>query len=660
MNNIELLKNIEYYIKSKECSYAIMLDGEWGTGKTYFYKSNIEKLIRENDLKPIYISLFGIENIDNLKENIFDEIVKNIKPNRAKSNSQYSVNVAENENATKTKVILFLEKIYSIIFKDTRLIRSISKEYLRNFKNINITGNYINYMVDVILNDSYFMVVDDFERTKIDTIELLGFLNNYIEHSKIKILIISNQNEIRSYKKYENIELKYLVVQNQKRLSCIDNKKQNNYNANDLNNDVDETFDYNNLYKQINEKVVGKVFEYKPDLKSVIEELIKNYDSEYIDLLDKENATNFVLEVFKDEEHYNIRTFKLILDYYDKYVKNIFENNTELNKQYVLAVFRCIVKCGVLYKKYGDILLNDKGELLIKKGKNLTYSLRKSTDYETKIFYSVVEFIKTNNFNNRRVINEYKAHLKIIDNKKDYSDFWEIQKLFEYWESKNDYELKELIINIDKIIINKLENEEFSIYSALIVLRYLYDFKYRVGMDINYLENLEETIAKQINSSKEERMEINDSFSFILFNNCCDEFENKRNEISSLIEKRNIEIKKISIMDKYSHENYGESFLGDVETILYSRYLSDSKVINIIDLKRFNRFILMGDNDNLVKFKQGVYKMHITYGLMHNSDFYDGVIELFKEVHEQCEEKVKKYLLKYFINELEGVRTQVK
>ena len=60
------------YLKMKT-NYAIVISGEWGGGKTYYYESNLKKLIRETPLitdnkkkyTPILISLFGLNSIPN-------------------------------------------------------------------------------------------------------------------------------------------------------------------------------------------------------------------------------------------------------------------------------------------------------------------------------------------------------------------------------------------------------------------------------------------------------------------------------------------------------------------------------------------------------------------------------------------------------------------
>ena len=41
----ELVESILDYIRSDYTDYAIMINGEWGSGKTYFWNHKIKKLL---------------------------------------------------------------------------------------------------------------------------------------------------------------------------------------------------------------------------------------------------------------------------------------------------------------------------------------------------------------------------------------------------------------------------------------------------------------------------------------------------------------------------------------------------------------------------------------------------------------------------------------
>lgn len=61
-----ILKEIMYYIDTDFYNYAVMIDGAWGSGKTYFVKHVLLKKIESNEKRVLYVSLYGISNIQEL------------------------------------------------------------------------------------------------------------------------------------------------------------------------------------------------------------------------------------------------------------------------------------------------------------------------------------------------------------------------------------------------------------------------------------------------------------------------------------------------------------------------------------------------------------------------------------------------------------------
>ena len=65
-----------------------------------------------------------------------------------------------------------------------------------------------------ISSKNYILIFDDLERCNMNVNNLLGYINNYVEHDGIKTIIISNEKEIASTNMDLNRELKYLVALN--------------------------------------------------------------------------------------------------------------------------------------------------------------------------------------------------------------------------------------------------------------------------------------------------------------------------------------------------------------------------------------------------------------------------------------------------------------
>ena len=81
----DLVESILDYIRSDYTDYAIMINGEWGSGKTYFWNHKIRNKIESQQINgknfsTIYMSLYGISNLEEIKilENIWMQVVKQI------------------------------------------------------------------------------------------------------------------------------------------------------------------------------------------------------------------------------------------------------------------------------------------------------------------------------------------------------------------------------------------------------------------------------------------------------------------------------------------------------------------------------------------------------------------------------------------------------
>ena len=62
----DLVESILDYIRAEYTDYAIMINGEWGSGKTYFWNHKIKPKIEAmqvdgKKLTPIYMSLWNIK-----------------------------------------------------------------------------------------------------------------------------------------------------------------------------------------------------------------------------------------------------------------------------------------------------------------------------------------------------------------------------------------------------------------------------------------------------------------------------------------------------------------------------------------------------------------------------------------------------------------------
>lgn len=157
-----------------ETNYAVIINGKYGIGKTYYFKNDLFPQIKEislpknNEKKytPIHISLFGIKTIEDLQTQIF-------------------------------------AGIYPILKKRSlKLAAGIGKSLIRGIAQINGLGNIDDFLNDIDLKpnewinyDELVLCLDDLDRKSetLSIIETLGFINTLVENYGAKILIIANE-----------------------------------------------------------------------------------------------------------------------------------------------------------------------------------------------------------------------------------------------------------------------------------------------------------------------------------------------------------------------------------------------------------------------------------------------------------------------------------
>ena len=76
----DLVESILDYIRADYTDYAVMINGEWGSGKTHFWNNKVRNKIESLQLNgrkytTIYMSLYGISNLEDISKKIFIEII---------------------------------------------------------------------------------------------------------------------------------------------------------------------------------------------------------------------------------------------------------------------------------------------------------------------------------------------------------------------------------------------------------------------------------------------------------------------------------------------------------------------------------------------------------------------------------------------------------
>ena len=159
------------YLATKDTSYAILINGTWGSGKTYFWKNTLTKHCENANLKPVYLSLNGINKIETLDYQL------------------------------KIKLIPFLNKFdtnKTVSLKN--LLKNIGSAVIKSKWDIDAEKMLKDVEIDLNLFSNNVVCFDDLERCKIPLSEVLGYINSYVEHKNLKVTILSNEKEISKTK----------------------------------------------------------------------------------------------------------------------------------------------------------------------------------------------------------------------------------------------------------------------------------------------------------------------------------------------------------------------------------------------------------------------------------------------------------------------------
>lgn len=313
MTSKEIVDAVISYVRDENAKYAILIDGTWGSGKTYLYENYLVDAIDsvevgKNERKQnVYISLYGISSIDSLAKQLI---------------TNYLIYVKGNGNKLIKKGLKPLAGIIGIASSAFSFsIGPISTDLSNVFEKIE--GS-----IDV---KDMVICFDDLERCTIPINEFFGFVNNLIEHCNCKVIILADEKNIGKIYANTNIEEKYLTVisGNRKVVEYIgdgkNTKTQNKGLGKDTNGEItveevkklnEILYSENYLYKDIKEKVIGKTMLYYPALKDVIKEVICGnekskgiiQEGQYKEYLLK--YINDIVSAFTETENRNLRIIR--------------------------------------------------------------------------------------------------------------------------------------------------------------------------------------------------------------------------------------------------------------------------------------------------------------------------------------------------------------
>ena len=499
----DLVESILDYIRSDYTDYAIMINGEWGSGKTYFWNHKIRNRIENmtvngKKLTTIYMSLYGISNLEEISKKIFIETTQLMDKNLKK----YMNNNGQTFIPEYAKTGLDMA----------------------NFFGVTQNGDKVDYE-NFFSTDDKVLCFDDLERANVDVIDILGYINNFVEHDHIKTIIICNEKELSTKLKSSNLEMKtfiatYLLDKEDKLLTTDKPMVEK------IEDTIEDVFDKANDYERIKEKLIGETFEYAPEFTYIINGLLIRYESDGDLIRFLRENTHLIVSTFIKSGTRNLRILKHALNDFRKIFDMVNKSYPNTNNRILqtMLIFTIAIsfeiKAGKVTKdkfvnienneEYKSLVVSsrvfmDNRQFYIKEFDN-NYYYNFKTEYR---FFKFIEmYVRTRIFD----MKTFKRDMEDIINTVDTDKLPGYKRLLteEYWKISDDQfpkVVEDVIESVKKGEIKLIDVVKIYTYFVYFVKKGLinYDMKtinsvFLNGMNISsiisdYCEDAEEQLA---------------------------------------------------------------------------------------------------------------------------------------------------------------------
>lgn len=634
-NQEECTNIIINYIVNKKEKQALLIDGDWGSGKTFFinkfindigvkcedratYLLNNQKKItltneeedsfKNKNILPI-ISLYGLNSIDEIRFKIFKTHIPLL---------------SKGDKKTDLCIDFFASNFVNIV----KLIKPEVRETLDSlkFENINKVIETLNLTRDKVI------IFDDLERCNIELSTLFGYINELMEEDNTKVILISNEKEIINSILYKKIEQKYLAIGYlMKNNTETNGAKDGVFNLLELKtgtnkneqanfpwekNNSNEILSFNHVkleelnklifaesksYNKIKEKIIGTTINFSPDIYKDFENIIKQYidDDDIIRIISSLKPN--IINILTNNKFFNYRCLIFWFTKINKILTSLKQLNIyNSNTIYIDELKKNIIKCTLFYaiqiKKnnkinpdFGSKMTQNNNEL---DNESVTIIGLSEEDYSdfSHSFLSLKHYMLYGYFD----INTFKEEIDIfIKIQEDQNDLGVI--VYKINRGLLAFSKEELREQLNRILNRLQKTYESDIQSYNILFELVFSdlldnelIEYALGKNKDeYVDDIVQLMIRTLNQSKITIGHIN-----VNTNITHDTYKEKIKMLNTTIDRTNLRINKLEANEKISKY----VLEGDMKTLRSFLYYNNKfNYLNSFDIHNIQQFI----NDNI-------------------------------------------------------------
>lgn len=580
MTSQEMNNFIKNYIESSKLRSAIMINGPWGIGKSYYIENDLVPFIKkECDYDIIQISLYGLTTIKDLIKQIYMEV-------RAKKL------ICKNEKLAVGKIVA----------------KSILNGITSFFNiNTNITEDDFQQLYQSLDLSKKLLIFEDLERSQIDVLEVIGFINTLVDQDKVKIIVVANEEEI--------IKRKLIFNSETKKLESI-------YS------------DFEKKYLQVKEKTISETLLFAVDLKQAIISISDSFDNKILNaLLIDDDYLKQIIKILTDNKHENLRT---IIFAFQKAI-DIFNYLGEKQESYIYKkILNDITKISVLLKS-GNIE-KDNIEL---KDKILNDYVNLSTNFCCRyIICQELDEVSVKKGIQQIIKEDMACRQNIIDP--------DIDIITNFYNNDDDE-----ILNSFKNIIKKLEENKFSARDLGTIASYTIYLKNYIVFDNKKILDL------IVDCIKEDKI----SWDYPFYSRIIQDNETSKKEFNDLVETIDKIVKEKD--EKKTETNLNTLIFDSLGFYKYvsnnsNEFLNKRKFLSLINETTFKSFIYSAKPSDITLFRnalQAVYCFsNINEFYSQDSQFIYSAIQVMKPLTDSKEfSKMKILVLQWLMNDLKKI-----